>query len=41
MKIELWENIGLGFVISYGFVSLVAFILVMNFFYKLLKERKQ
>jgi hypothetical protein len=41
MNIELWQNIGLGFVIFYGLVSLVAFILVLNFFYNLLKERKQ
>lgn len=40
MSLEMWQNIGLGFVIFYGFVSLVAFILVMNFFYNLLKERK-
>jgi hypothetical protein len=40
MNLEMWQNIGLGFVIFYGLVSLVAFILVMNFFYNLLKKRK-
>lgn len=41
MNLEMWQNIGLGFVIFYGLVSLVAFILVMNFFYNLLKKRKE
>jgi hypothetical protein len=41
MNVEMWQNIGLGFVIFYGLVSLVAFILVMNFFYNLLKKPKQ
>jgi hypothetical protein len=41
MNVEMWQNIGLGFVIFYGFFSLVAFILVMNFFYNLLKKPKQ